>query len=68
MGYGVTEKRSETDDFRFVTAVAEFGMLLRQSPYKQQSSYEQVLSLAGEAKDDDRKEFIELVEKAETIR
>lgn len=56
-----------TDDFRFVTAVAEFGMLLRQSPYKQQSSYAQVLSLAGEVKEDDRKEFIALVEKAETL-
>src|SRR5262249_28053802 len=31
-------------DFRFAAAVAEFGLLLRRSPYRENASYEQVLS------------------------
>lgn len=57
-----------SDNFRFTAAVAQFGMLLLNSEFKQQSSYDNVLSLASEAKGDDkegyRSEFIQLVEKA----
>jgi Ca-activated chloride channel family protein len=60
------EKTSE--DFRFAAAVAQFGMLLRNSEFKEASSYESVLALARKAKGSDeegyRKEFIELVKKA----
>ncbi len=37
---------STSNNFRFSAAVAEFGMLLRSSPYKQKSNYEEVISLA----------------------
>jgi Ca-activated chloride channel family protein len=57
-----------TEDFRFAAAVAEFGMLLRHSGFKQNASYDQVISMAKAAKlvDEDgyRQEFIGLVETA----
>ena len=57
-----------SDNFRFSAAVAEFGLLLRDSEYKQQSSFSQVASLAKSAKGNDesgyRSEFIRLVESA----
>jgi Ca-activated chloride channel family protein len=60
-----------SDNFRFSAAVAEFGLLLRDSGYKQQSSYSQVVSLAksGKGKDDAgyRSEFIRLVESASSF-
>lgn len=57
-----------SENFRFSAAVAEFGMLLRNSAYKQAGSFDQVLSLAGAAAGRDingyRKEFIQLVQSA----
>ena len=57
-----------SDNFRFSAAVAEFGMLLRNSEYKQQGSYTQVINLAKSAKGTDeegyRAEFIRLVQAA----
>ncbi|HEY5774113.1 MAG TPA: VWA domain-containing protein [Chitinophagaceae bacterium] len=57
-----------SDNFRFSAAVAEFGLLLRDSEYKQRSSFSQVASLAKSAKGKDesgyRSEFIRLVESA----
>lgn len=62
------ELKNTSDNFRFAAAVAQFGMLLRDSEFKQQSSYNSALSLAGSAlgKDDEgyRKEFVQLVQKA----
>ena len=64
----VVEIKNTSDNFRFAAAVAEFGMLLRNSQYKQGASYNNVLALAGSATGNDkegyRKEFIELVNKA----
>jgi Ca-activated chloride channel family protein len=58
-------------NFRFAAAVAEFGMLLRNSSFKQQSTYKEVLSLATNAvgidKEGYRKEFLQLVHSANTI-
>ncbi len=55
-----------SDNFRFAAAVAEFGMLLRDSEYKGDASYEEVIRLAKGAKGKDthgyRKEFIGMVE------
>jgi len=55
-----------SDNFKFSAAVAEFGMLLRDSEYRGNSSFEQVLQLANESKGADldgyRTEFIRLVE------
>lgn len=54
-----------SDNFRFSAAVAEFGMLLRDSKFKGDSDYDQVVELASGAKGEDsedyRVEFIRLV-------
>ena len=56
-----------SDNFKFSAAVAAFGMLLRDSEFKGDTSYEGVLALARESKGQDffgyRAEFIQLVEK-----
>jgi Ca-activated chloride channel homolog len=59
-------------DFRFAAAVAELGMLLRSSPHKGTSSYEDVLTLAepslGSGPDRAaRSEFIDLVRQARSV-
>lgn len=63
-----TELVKTSDNFRFSAAVAEFGLMLRSSEYKQQSSYNQVISLAKSSKGTDdngyRAEFIKLVQSA----
>src|SRR6185436_15990715 len=60
-----------SENFRFSASVAEFGLLLRNSEYKQQSSFSQVVSLAKGARDKDvngyRSEFVKLVESATSI-
>lgn len=66
-----TEMVNTSDNFRFSAAVAEFGLLLRSSEYKQQSTYNQVISLAKAAKGNDdngyRAEFIRLVQAATSL-
>jgi len=42
-------KDAESADFRFAAAVASFGMILRDSPYKAQSSFDRILKLADES-------------------
>lgn len=58
-------------DFKFASSVAGFGMLLRHSPYKGSLTYGGVLEIARSALADDpsgyRKEFVGLVEKAQTL-
>ena len=58
-------------DFRFATAVAIFGMKLRQSPFAQHMSYDAVLSLVEGARGHDlngyRSEFIDLVRQTRTL-
>jgi len=65
-GHLTIEKTS--DNYRFSAAVAGFGLLLRNSAYKQSASFEQVIRLAKSAKGQDangyRSEFIQLVEMA----
>jgi Ca-activated chloride channel family protein len=60
-----------SNSFRFSAAVAEFGLLLRNSAYKQQGSYDQTITLAKSAKGKDvngyRAEFIKLVEAASSL-
>lgn len=53
-------------DFQFVSAVAAFGMLLRDSEYKGKANFDLVLRLARAGKDGSeyRDEFIELVNAA----
>lgn len=58
-------------DFRFASAVAEFGMLLRNSEYKQQADYNKLITRAKNAKGQDdegyRAEFIRLAEDARQL-
>ncbi len=65
----VFEKTSE--NFRFSAAVAEFGLLLRQSEFKGKANYDQVINLAKAAKTQDeegyRAEFIKLVKTAKLL-
>ncbi|SFC62432.1 Ca-activated chloride channel family protein [Parapedobacter composti] len=58
-------------DFRFASAVAELGMLLRNSEYKQQADYDSLIARAkgAKGKDDEgyRAEFIRLAESAKLL-
>ena len=58
-------------DFKLASAVAGFGMLLRNSPFKGELGYSAVIELAtptlAHDPHDYRKEFIELVQKAKQI-
>ncbi len=60
-----------SDDFRFAAAVAEYGMLLRDSQFKQNSKFDQLINMAKSAKgkDDDgyRAEFIRLAESTKNM-
>ena len=60
-----------SENMRFAAAVAQFGMLLRNSAYKGSSNYKLVTTMAGNALGLDsqgyRKEFLELVKKAGMI-
>ncbi|HJU55955.1 MAG TPA: VWA domain-containing protein [Pyrinomonadaceae bacterium] len=60
-----------SQNFKFASAVAAFGMLLRDSKYKADADYNKVLELARSSVGPDlqgyRSEFIELVEAARTL-
>ncbi len=58
-----------TDDFKFISCVAEFGLLLRQSAYKGDASFENLTERLGSlseytSKDPLKNEFVQLVGKA----
>ena len=60
-----------SDNFRFAASVAQFGMLLRNSEFKSNASYDMVIRMARKAKGADsegyRAEFIKLVSSAQTL-
>jgi Ca-activated chloride channel family protein len=60
--------RNASDNFKFAAAVAEFGLLLRDSRYKGQSSYVRAAEMARASAGADlsgrRAEFVGLVEAA----
>ncbi|MDX6696017.1 MAG: Ca-activated chloride channel [Blastocatellia bacterium] len=60
-----------SENFKFASAVAEFGMLLRASKYKADASYTDVLQLARSSTGTDlhgyRNDFINMVETARTL-
>ena len=60
-----------SENFRFASAVAEFGLLLRNSQYKGNASYDHVLEQANQARGNDvwgyRSEFIGLIERAKSL-
>ena len=63
--------RNATENLWFASSVAEFGMLLRESEFKGQSSFAQVVQRAKESKGSDefgyKDEFIRLVQMAEML-
>jgi len=68
---GNTRFAQASNDFRFSAAVAEFGMILRDSPEMRDSSMEQVIGIACKALGDDehgyRAEFVSLAQMAEAL-
>jgi Ca-activated chloride channel family protein len=58
----------ESQDFRFAAAVAQFGMLLRDSPYKGTATYagalEEATAAVGADPGEHRREFLGLVKRA----
>lgn len=72
----VADKRknlsSSSENLRFASAVAEFGMVLRDSKFKGNADFKSVLELAKNSKGKDvegyRAEFIRLVEMAELLK
>ncbi|MEO8887339.1 MAG: von Willebrand factor type A domain-containing protein [Mucilaginibacter sp.] len=60
-----------SDDFKFAAAVVEYGLLLRDSQFKQNARFDQLISIAKSAKgkDDDgyRAEFIRLAESTKNL-
>lgn len=63
--------RNTSDNFRFSAAVAEFGMLLRDSKFKGNADYNLSYNLARESSGKDtngyRKEFMNLIKTAERL-
>jgi Ca-activated chloride channel family protein len=61
-----------SEDFRFSASVASFAMLLRNSSHKGTSSFGEVVRIASHALGKDkfgyRKEFVDMVKRAETIK
>ncbi len=66
------EIENTSDNFRFATSVADFAMLLRNSEYKGNSTYDMVLRMANASLGNDiegyRKEFVSLVKKAASMK
>jgi Ca-activated chloride channel family protein len=62
---------NSSDNFRFSAAVAEFGMILRNSKFKGTSSFDQAIELAKNAKGTDeegyRSEFVKLMKTASLL-
>ena len=72
MADSVRQAGEESPDFRFAAAVAGFGMLLRDSPYKGNAAYPGIISLAQGAIGQDewnyRTDFVAMVTKAGTLK
>jgi Uncharacterized protein containing a von Willebrand factor type A (vWA) domain len=71
VGTAVTELSNVSEDFRFVTAVAELGLLLRDSDFKQKANFDQLIvrAKASKGKDEEgyRAEFIRMAENARDL-
>jgi hypothetical protein len=67
---GQTFERAGTD-FRFAAAVASFGMVLSDSPYKGTASFDSTLAIAEHSMGSDhngqRHEFVQLIERARQL-
>jgi Ca-activated chloride channel family protein len=67
----IDDKDISKDDFIFAQTVAGFGMILRDSKFKEDLTIEKLIELAktskGEDKEGYRREFIELMKKADSM-
>ena len=67
-----TAIENASDNLKFASSVAEFGLLMRDSRYKNSANFANVSKLAESAKGDDlknyRNEFIELVSKSKQLK
>lgn len=67
----VVKHEKSSDDFRFAAAVAMFGMLLRDSEHKGESTYDNAFALAKKALGTDeesyRKDFLEMIQRAKSL-
>ncbi|MEZ5347022.1 MAG: VWA domain-containing protein [Pyrinomonadaceae bacterium] len=76
LSIGVLDSKSPIENasgnLKFAAAVAQFGLILRDSKYKGTASFENVAALARSGKGNDlknyRREFITLVEKARSLK
>jgi len=68
----VLDLQETSDNFRFSASIAEFGLILRNSDYKEDASMEEVIALAKEARGEDeegyRSEFLKLVKLADSLK
>jgi len=68
----VLELDVTSDNFRFSASIAEFGLLLRNSQYKEDASMEHVIAMAKGARGEDdegyRSEFMKLVKLADSLK
>ena len=55
------------NEFRFATAVIEYGMLLKNSKFKGNSSFQSIFELANKPQKPARKEFLKLVAKTQKL-
>ena len=64
--------QAASDNLKFSAAVAMYGMVLRDSEYKGEATFNQVLDLAAQAKGKDpqgyRTAFMQLVERSQTLQ
>jgi len=67
----VLTQKSTSTSFRFSAAVAEFGLILRDSEFKAEASIEEVIALAQNSRGEDpegyRGEFLQIVKTAGTL-
>jgi len=67
----VRKAGGESADFRFASAVAGFGMLLRDSPYKGNAGFNSIHNMArasiGKDASGYRRGFLEMIKKAQAI-
>ncbi|HEX9931124.1 MAG TPA: VWA domain-containing protein [Pyrinomonadaceae bacterium] len=68
---GQNQFESASENLRFATSVAGFGLLLRDSRYKGNASWNNIVNIARNSRGNDlkgyRAEFVELVEKARRV-
>jgi Ca-activated chloride channel family protein len=68
----VLDLEETSDNFRFSASIAEFGLLLRNSEYREDASMEHVIAMAKGARGEDeegyRSEFMKLVKLADSLK